>query len=74
MWPPCSPDFNLLDFSLWAYLEKTVCLKKHTGIEFLKKDLERAWENISQQMLRVICDDVPKQLKDVIENNGGQIE
>ena len=41
MWPPCSPDRNPLDFSVWAYLEKTVCLKNHTGIESLKKDSER---------------------------------
>ena len=34
-----------LDFSMWAYLKKRVCSKKHTRIEPLKKDLERAWEN-----------------------------
>ena len=59
---------------MWAYLEKTACSKKHTEIESLKKDLKRAWENMPQKMLPVICDDAPRRLRDVIENNGGHIE
>ena len=28
----------------------------------------------AQKMLRVICNDVPRRLNDVIENNGGYIK
>ena len=71
MWPPCSPDLNSLDFSVWAYLEKTVYLKKRTGIESLK----RIWKEHGKICRKnVICDDVPRELRNVILNSRGHIE
>ena len=49
-------------------------LKEPYQNQVLKKDLKRAWETMLQKILCVICDDVPRQLKDVIENNDGHIE
>ena len=74
MWPPCSPDLNSLDFSVWRILESKLCAKKRKNIETLKNSLGREWEKLSQSLLRAICNDVPRRLKDVISNNGGHIE
>ena len=29
MWPPCSPDLNPMDFSIWSILEAKACSKVH---------------------------------------------
>ena len=76
MWLSYSPDLNPTNFSVWAYMEKTVCSKKHTGIESFKKDKKtgKTMGKYAARLLRVIYDDAPRRLRDVIENNGWHIE
>ena len=72
MWPPCSPDLNSLDFSVWPYLERTVCSKKHSGIESLK----RIWKEhgkICRKKCCIVCNDVPRRLREVIEIMAGTL-
>ena len=51
MWPPCSPDLNPMDFSVWEILQKRACKKKHHSVESLKRDLIKEWEKLPQDML-----------------------
>ena len=45
MWPPCSPDLNPIDFSIWGILQNKACKKTLQIIENLKKKLEKMREN-----------------------------
>ena len=63
MWPPCSSDFNPMDFSVWSWLEKEACSIPHKSIGSLKNSLKRAWEKMPKSNLHAICDSVPKRIK-----------
>ncbi|VDO88392.1 unnamed protein product [Heligmosomoides polygyrus] len=39
-WPSYSPDLNVIDYSIWSYLETEVCPEKHRSVESLKKPSE----------------------------------
>ena len=57
MWPPCSPDLDLMDFSVWSWLEKEACSVPHKSVGSLKDSLKRAWEKchkaLSMQFMTV---------------------
>ena len=43
-WPPCSPDLNPLDFSIWSQLEERVNATSLRSVDDLKRILLREWE------------------------------
>ena len=74
IWPPCSPDLNPMDFSVWSILEAKVCGKTHHSVDDLKQSLLRAWQKIPQEQLRVSAEDLRRKLQAVIKSNGGHFE
>ena len=40
-WPPCSPNLNPMDFTVWGYLKKMACKKPHKNIKDLKKSFKK---------------------------------
>ena len=70
MWPPCSPDLNPIDFSVWSILEAKVFGKIHHSVDNLKQSLLRAWQEIPQEQLRASAEDVRRRLQAVIKSNG----
>ena len=73
-WPPNSPDLNPLDDSIWSILEQKASAKTHKTVEFLKRALIKAWDEISVETLAKIVDDFPKRLKACVEAEGGHFE
>ena len=73
-WPPCSPDLNPMDFSIWSILEAKACSKVHRSVQDLKVSLERAWSDIPQDTMRAAVEDVRRRLKAVIARKGGHFE
>uniref|UniRef100_A0A914DCP2 Uncharacterized protein n=1 Tax=Acrobeloides nanus TaxID=290746 RepID=A0A914DCP2_9BILA len=73
-WPPNSPDLNVMDYSIWSILEAEACSKPHQSIDALRKNLTKAWNNISQDFIDRVVDDFPKRLKKCIEADGGHFE
>ena len=73
-WPPCSPDLNPMDFSIWSVLETSACSKVHHSVKDLKVSLKRAWADIPQDTMRVAVEDVRRRLKKVLASNGGHFE
>ncbi|KAI6648130.1 hypothetical protein LOD99_11945 [Oopsacas minuta] len=73
-WPPYSPDFNPMDYSIWLILETNTCSKSHTNVESLKTAVCREWDRIPQETLRSAVDAFPKRLHAVIKAKGGDIE
>ena len=74
MWPPCSPDLNPMDFSVWSILESKACKKIHHTVDDLKRSLRRAWNEIPQEQPCAASEGVRKRLEAVIECNGGHFE
>lgn len=73
LWPSSSPDLNPLDYCVWGILQARACAKKHTCLESLKKDLNRVWKGISQNIIRSSCQSFERRLKDVVKAKGGYI-
>ena len=69
MWPPCFPDPNAMDFSVWSILEAKVCGKIHHSMVDLKQSLLRAWQEIPQEQLRASAENVCQRLRAVIKRN-----
>ena len=73
-WPANSPDLNLLDYSVWNILEVKACAKPYKDIEFLKRALIKAWDEISVDTLKKIIGDFPRRLKTCVEADGSHFE
>lgn len=74
VWPPCSPDLNPLDFSVWSILESKVPAKDRTSIPALKSALLRAWDQITVETLAAIVSEFRLRLKRCIKARGGYFE
>ena len=59
MWPPSSPDLNVMDFSIWSILESEACAIVHSSVKSLKASLRAAWKGMSQETVRAAVDTVP---------------
>ncbi|KIH55391.1 hypothetical protein ANCDUO_14452 [Ancylostoma duodenale] len=73
-WSANSPELNVLDLSTWAMLGQKACQKKHTGIQALRKSLEKARNENPQDHVRAAVEVYPKRLKAAIRAKGGHIE
>ncbi|EYC34439.1 hypothetical protein Y032_0001g415 [Ancylostoma ceylanicum] len=73
-WPPCSPDLNPLDYSIWSILEAKACATSHSSVGSLKAALLKAWEDIDLEYLRRTVDAFPHRLRECIRREGDHIE
>ena len=53
-WPPSSPDLNPIYYCVWSILEEKACSNSHANIRSLQASLQREWQKISQDNLRVL--------------------
>lgn len=74
VWPSNSPDLNSPDYSVWSILEKKVCATRHESVDSLKRDLERAWHEFSNDDIAGIIDNFIQRLDACIEAEGGHFE
>ena len=74
MWPPCSPDLNPMDFSLWSILEAKACSKVHRTVKDLKRSLELAWQEKPQSQLCATVEDVKRRLESVVASKGSHFQ
>ena len=70
-WPPCSPNLNPMDFTVWGYLEKMACKKLYKNIEDLKKFLRKEQERIPLKIFCASVENVNRRLKATIEKKWG---
>lgn len=73
-WPPCSPDLNPMDYSVWSILEQRACREAHQTLESLKAALQREWDNLDLLMINRIVDNFPKRVKACIRAKGKHFE
>jgi transposase len=73
-WPPSSPDLSPLDYSIWSILEREVCAIPHKSVESLISALQRAADNLDQEIINRAIDDFPRRLQACIDAKGGYFE
>ncbi|KAK0394707.1 hypothetical protein QR680_000887 [Steinernema hermaphroditum] len=69
-----SPDLNPLDFSVWGIMEQKACAVKHKSVGSLKRALEKAWDEISPEMIAAILKNFRKRLDACIAARGSHFE
>jgi hypothetical protein len=72
-WPSGSPDFNSLDYKLWAVLEDMACRKRH-NLDSLKRSLVKASAEIPLESVRAAIAQWPEGLKTCVGEQGGHFE
>jgi hypothetical protein len=74
-WPPSSPDFNPLDFSVWSVLKAKACSRSASSTTTLVRKLKEAWDTIvTADYIRKCCNSVRKRFCAVVQADGGHIE
>ena len=63
-----------MDYSVWAILEASACVKPHKNLASLRRALLREWAKIPVQELRAITENFPKRLRLCIKAKGGNFE
>ena len=75
MWPPNSPDLNLVDYCVWSALEHNVYRRRRfeNTIE-LKEAILQEWEALSQRVINNAINGFRSPVRLVIAENGQHIE
>ncbi len=74
IWPPSSPDLNLLDHSISAEIAKTTCSKSHGSVESSKAAISSTWSKLSKDYIVNVCKAFRRRLEKVITAKGSHIE
>lgn len=74
IWPPSSPDLNVMDYSIWSMLEGRACNRNHRSVAELKASLRREWKKITEEEIRVSCGGFRRRLEAVVASEGSYIE
>ena len=74
IWPPYSPDLNVMDHSIWSILESKACAKPHQNVVQLKQSLKKAWASISPETIVSACSNFQCRLREVVKNKGSHVE
>ena len=74
VWPPYSPDLNVLDYFFWSYAMIHVRRRKPATIEELKETVEDVAATIPEEMIRDAVANVRKRCRACIEADGDHFE
>ena len=66
MWPPSSPDLNLMDFEICSILEQKACIVFQSSVDTLKKNLTDSWDKVENETVRATCAQAIPRLNRVI--------
>ena len=73
IWPPNSPDLNVLDYAIFARMQDEVNRKAYSKIIKLKAAIAISWNGLEEDWLRNMCAKFRGRVEDVIEAEGGHI-
>jgi len=74
IWPPNSPDINLLDYYWWGRVEPISNATSHKNLESLKASISAAWASIRPEEIRKAASRFRPRLEAIIAAGGGHIE
>lgn len=73
-WPPCSPDLNPLDYSVWGLLKQRVYSRHLSTIEELGSVIQEEFNALDQAHITNAIQQWRKRLRLVVQHQGGHIE
>lgn len=74
-WPPYSPDLNVCDYRLWAWMKERVYSgTMPTTVPELCNRIVKAWDELPIALIRKWLDEFPARLQQVIDSKGVQIQ
>ena len=74
VWPPNSPDLNLVDYAVWEAMRQSVYRIPVSNLDDLEDRVRTCWESLDQQIINKSIDQWRGRLKAVVRVNGGHIE
>ena len=74
VWPPSSPDLNLLDFFGWGYLQHQVGLARPKDLDGLKLSIRTAVENMPLGMVQNAVVNFYKRVRLCVQAEGRQFK
>src|SRR6218665_1064090 len=75
MWPPNSPDLNLVDYAVWGALQQMVYRRRSfTTVDQLKEIIVTEWTKLSQRFIDRAIDQWRRRLQCVVQQQGRHIE
>jgi len=72
-WPPCSPDLSPIE-NLWAIMKRRAERSEKKTISEWKEEIQKIWEDISQDLLKSLMESMPRRLQMVIAAKGEKIK
>ena len=73
-WPTSSPDLNLLDYSVWSYVEKITNMTSHNTNASLIAAIRRVFAKLLPALVEKACSQFRIRIEAVIEAEDGYIE
>jgi len=74
LWPPNSPDLNLVDYKVWGVMQQKVCECRMNSVDELKPRLVEVWNSLQQNIIDAVINERRKQLRVCVHANKQHFE
>ena len=74
MWPPNSPDLNLVDYVIWSVIQQRMYKTRVHDIDELRQRLLHVWCSLEQSLIDDAVDQWMTCLRACVRARGGLIE
>ena len=74
LWPPDSPDLNLVDYKVWGVMQQKVHECRMNSVNELKLCLIDVWNSLQQNVIDAAINEWRKQLRACVHADGQYFE
>jgi len=74
LWPPNSPDLNLVDYTVWSVLQERVYRTKISDVDELKRRINSEWAALSHAVIERVVGEWCQRLRACVCAGGGHFE
>jgi len=74
LWPPNSPDLNLVDYSVWSILQEKVYKTSTTDLDDLKRHIRIEWAKLDHAVIAAAVRQRRRRLSASVRAGGGHYE
>jgi len=74
LWPPNSPDLNIVDHKVWGIMQQRVYECHMSSVNEVKLRLTDVWNSLQQNVIDVAINEWRKQLRSCMHADGQHFE